>query len=269
MADIHFFVELDRLLDNTIYPNFGQGIDESYGPVNSTSTSEYRVTSMFKLQQDSIAYAATSGLVLVQPQYDEITQNYSDTRVNLILKPFLSPNNGFTDVEFFIYRGLRKDSFLDSNDNLISQSTSNISNLMDEVWNDFLEAKQKNLVEPSNATVPSPNRIGLHIASEPSTIDLLNVFDENRVNQTSNEPIQLAAVNKGWTIGEFDSSDKIGFEIILKDKLFTSTLETARIKEHIISAQNISTNDYPGDLSPEMMREREQILNFIDRKSVV
>lgn len=268
MSEIHFFIELDKLpVYNSPSVVKGQGPNDAYGCVVGSEETHYRVTSKFNLNvnADGMAYAVTDGTILIQPQFDDVTQLYSTTRVNVILKPFISPNNGFTSVDYFIYRGLRRDNFFQSNNSLIAQNTSGISDFMKEVWNDFLVGKTKGIVDPDNANQPVKDRIGFHIDSEADTITLSDVFNRNRTNQVSGKTVQLSSATMGWSLGRFDSSGPIGFEIILKDKLYTPTLATARATDHIIITTNTPTpNDTQGDLSIGDMREREQILNFID-----
>jgi hypothetical protein len=81
---------------------FTQSAAQAFGPVDEN---HYRLTANFDLPADSPAYAVCSSIFLIQPQSGDAT------KVNLILRPFKQPIQGF-NIKYFVYRGLSLASFL-------------------------------------------------------------------------------------------------------------------------------------------------------------
>lgn len=222
---------------------------EAYGPVKGFEKNKYRVTTKITSSSAANAYAVTSGKVLVQSNNDH---------VNLLLFPKDPSQTGFTPVLFYIYRGLKKENFLDSNDKIVALNSPESTALTNQIWEDFNYQKTK---EQDIGTEPSVKTIGWNYNSAPEGKLILDVFNN------PDPLIEIADVKAGDFIGVFEGSETIpiGFEIVLKDKFYDYTLKDLRSDELIIAPVYIPEDaDIPGRLSMQHMRERENILNFVD-----
>src|SRR5690554_3901278 len=120
MSLIHFFASTDD-----IEVQSGQPGDEAFGPVGSNSTSQFRVTSLHKgvlngsVRTNPVAYSICSGRVRVQQD------NTNPDLINLVLAPNSDLINGLP-IKYFIYRGIRRDSLVDSNNNLLPGELTNL-----------------------------------------------------------------------------------------------------------------------------------------------
>ncbi len=264
MPELYFFADLAGIpqYDAATSPNLGQGEDEAYGPVRGLASQEYRVSSMFRLEAATkpMAYAVCSGTVFVQPQRDAVTDAVSTTRVNLVLQPHVSPDHGLTSVRYFIYRGLLLEDFVDDDGRVLKEDNPTNSDYIAEVWADFNAIKHRY----DGLKHPSTHRLGFELNNAGNSEELDAVFLENRVDTVTNRSIQLTPVLKAMSLGRFDSSAPVGFEVVLADDLFKPTLATARVHEHRIVVPAPAAGDIPGSQPIGRIREREQILSFID-----
>lgn len=243
MAEIDFFTSPDLLISQTS--------DLAYGAVTGSEQSKYRLTSKFRTTSPAKAYAATSGTIFIQP----VTGN--DDLINLALKPSVGDfENGFTEVEYFIYRGLKKENFVTgANDIIIPYHDTFSTDLTNGIWEDFEELKSRDTT--ILATAPSNSSLGF----DKITNDLLSSVFYNDDNL-----YQMAGVTAGMYIGVFEGSiqNPGGFEILLKDHLYFPTIDLLRASENIISVMLPGAGDIPGNEGLSTMREREKILNYID-----
>ena len=250
MTKLHVFADMDKIpvYDAVNNPASGQGPGEAYGPVVGDETTQFRVTSRFILDETATAYAATTGVVFVQPVAG------STDLVNLVLQPLYSLDEGFMPVKYFIYRGLRRANFVDANDDVIQASSPDATDLITDIWATFNQLK---IDDPDNTdTAPSNKSIGFHHNGDPDSQELDAVFFE------PNPDHQLHLVHKGMSIGVFEAGNHAGFEIMLKDHKHTPDLGMARASEHIV--QVAAAGSMPGNEPIATMRKREEILNFID-----
>jgi hypothetical protein len=225
---------------------------EAYGTVKNFEKDKYRVTSKIKSTSPANAYVVTSGKVLVQLQSDD---NY----VNLLLLPNSMSQTAFTPVLFYIYRGLRKKNFLDNSEKIVALNTIDSTDLTNKIWESFITQKTKN---PSILTnEPNVISIGWDYNTATETTKILDIF------QNPNPSFELIDVNAGDFIGIFEGTPAhpIGFEICVKEKFYDYTLKELRLEELIIEpTYSIQGSDKAGRLTIQQMRERENILNFVD-----
>lgn len=264
MAKVHFFAELDTLptYDTITNTTTGQRPVDMYGPVSPTLQTKYRTGSKFKLDNvDVMAYAVVNGTAFIQPQWDVSTNAFSTTLVNIVIKPLGSHQINFTSIEYLIYRGIKKSDFFDTNGDFLPENDPGNSGFLKEVWLDWRSALNNNLT----GSPISKNRVGIHYDSENDNFLLDNVFLKNKIlSVNGNQPVQLASVSEGMSLGHFMAGIEIGFDIILKDKFFNPTLGYVRAADSIITVSTPSGGEFEGNQSIQSMRDREQILNFID-----
>jgi hypothetical protein len=235
-----FFVENDRMQVQTE--------DLAYGPVENFRETKYRVTSLFTTTAQAKAFAVCSGEIFIQENASN--PNY----VNLVLKPSSNNiENGYTTVEYFIYRGLKKSNFLTSNETILPQNDSHKTDLTETIWEIFNE---------NNNTEPEPNVeiIGWDYNSLNEDTLLSTVFNQSRLNY------KLTEVNAGDFIGYFESTINLnaGFEIVLQEHIDTITLRTVRCSENCIEINGFDSNFIKGSEPIAIMRQRDRILNYID-----
>ena len=158
------------------------------------------------------------------------------------------------NVEYFIYRGLKIENFVTSNNELPVKNSTDSTELIEKIYED--EAKFNLLDIDFKA---SPEAFGWDYKNLPDSTLLTNIFYE----KTSSS--QLKVVTAGCVLGFFDQTNlNCGFEIILKDKSYLPTLKIARDIENVTEIASFSINDLPGNETLDKIRAREIILNYID-----
>ncbi|WP_316632367.1 hypothetical protein [uncultured Flavobacterium sp.] len=178
----------------------------AYGPVDEN---KFNITTQFQLA-DKKAYAVTSGQVLIVPQ----TGTGNETKVNIFIKPLKNVDVG-VPIKYYVYRGLKKELFVDSNNNIISKNTSNTP-FMAKVWTDLINHNK--LTEP----LPQiPASLFGYTTTETNTNSLDAKFFNTYTSASTdeNKVYNLAIVEAGQYFGDF-KDDKGGFEIVLNDGFY-------------------------------------------------
>lgn len=195
MSLIHFFASTDD-----IDVQGGISGDEAFGPVGGDSTSQFRVTSLHKgvlsdsVRIDPIAYSICSGRVRIQQD------KTNPDLVNLVLAPDLDLIYGLP-IKYFIYRGIRRDSLIDNNDNLIPGELTNL------------------LLDDGNPDNNTPDALGLafkSVSDNPPDSSFIRE-DNDSIDTLFFETTNLKAlsVNRaGLKFGHFHG-DHFGFEIVI------------------------------------------------------
>ena len=89
---MHFYTE---------HTKFG----EETGRFSDGGENSFLVTSLFCLSEDAKAFACQKGQIIVVPNAE------SNALVNVILKPIDNLDIRFRNVAYYVYRGIRKDSY--------------------------------------------------------------------------------------------------------------------------------------------------------------
>ncbi len=226
----------------------------SYGPIDSNT---FRITTILALANKK-AYAVTSGQVLVVPQ------DGSTDKVNVIIKPLKHVDVG-VPIKYFIYRGIKKSDFINSNTYIIDSGSTTKTPFMSKVWLDLINFNNPDV--PPAATTPA-SVLGYSI-TEPSTnrIDskFFNIYDDATTDE--NKIYNLPIIEAGQYFGDF-KDDEAGFEIVLNDGFYYQEksdtgydldLTFARAKEIILNVADIAANP---NVSERIYRENVQ--NFLD-----
>lgn len=205
---------------------------DAYGPSDTDLTSIYRTTSRFDLTTEAKAFACRSGMMLVQQSTDD------NSLVNLVIRP----NNNLEvplDVEYYIYRGVRKDSLISENGGCTIQIYNAATS------NDLISRmRQDSLIEDFSCSQIGYDNLLLDT-------DLIDDFFSGKNLQVS--PVY---VEEGEWIGTFTTSHKIGFEIVLKSDFNSFDLGFLRAAYNQINVTAL--NGF------EQRLKREDILKFID-----
>lgn len=226
----------------------------AYGPVDEN---KFNITTQFQLANKK-AYAVTSGQVLIVPQ----TGTGNESKVNVFIKPLKHVDVG-VPIKYYVYRGLKKELFVDSNNNIVAKNTSNTP-FMAKVWTDLINHNK--LTEP----LPQiPASLFGYSTTETNTNSLdakfFNTYDSTTTDE--NKVYNLAILEAGQYFGEF-KDDKGGFEIVLNDGFyyqeksdtgFQFDLTYAKAEKIVLDVADIA--DEPS-ISEKMYRENVQ--NFLD-----
>jgi hypothetical protein len=224
---MHFFIDHTKLSGSQ---------PASYGPINNN---EYLTTAKFVLTASARAFAVVDGLVVLYP-----SSGGTDI-VNMILKPQKSIEINFTPVKYFVYRGLKKDSFLNPDPEITPQASTN-SKLIEEVWKEFNNWKS---IHNPNAPPPEGYLIGY---------DTTNIHDSNKIDElfANLHNARPFPVKEGWWIGDFKDTINIGFDIVLEEGDVVKEFNYLKKTENIIDVSTYSGFEYK--------IKKEEILNFID-----
>lgn len=235
--------------------------DGSYGPDNETSTTKFNITTQFNLA-DKKAYAVTSGQVLIVPQDGA----GNESKVNVFIKPLKNIDIG-VQVKYFVYRGLKKELFIDENDNILGYSSSSLTPFMSKVWLDLINFNDLTTPPPSGITISS-SLFG-YSTTEPSTKKInekfFNLYSDQETD--SNLIYNLPIVEAGQYFGDFKDNQG-GFEIILNegfynqeksDTDFEFNMNYAKAKKIVLDVDSIAN-----DPTISEKNYRENVQNFLD-----
>ena len=213
---MHFYTE---------HTKFG----EETGRFSDGGENSFLVTSLFCLSEDAKAFACQKGQIIVVPNVE------SNALVNVILKPIDNLDIRFRNVAYYVYRGIRKDSILQSDTEMLEPSGT-ATDLIDRIYSeaDFDGAYSADIVGYSNDL------------TDEITIDSL-FYDMD---------IKKMFVLEGEWFGTFNSDTSIGFEIVVDTEMCPLTVGI--LKQNSYSIVPSGTTDF------ERRMSRERILAFID-----
>lgn len=238
-----------------------QNTNQSFGPMLGNEINQYRTTSLFSVSGTVNANAICTGQVFLQPN------NSDNSKINLILRPYKQPINGLS-VKFFIYRGLEKSDFLQSDSSkLIGHSNiANASEFINVIWQQLKEFN-----DWDDNTANSQDFLSKWVGYDPASQANDDLIDKFFFKQSSfdaaNSEIngfELPLISKGTQLGSFTNS--FGIDIVLSDGDYFPVnsnygyffnLGFARHQENIIDI-----NNKPNDFAEKQYKE---IVNkFID-----
>ncbi|WP_158837821.1 hypothetical protein [Polaribacter sp. L3A8] len=245
----HFFLQ-----DNA----FTQIDAQRFGAISET---EFRTTNQVSFSGVKDVYLLCKGTVLLQPHTDSATQTESTTKVNLVLKPFQQPIKGL-NIKYIIYRGLRKEDFINSNDGIIAGSDILGSGFVKHINKEF-----KSFFTKIELPVPdfTPDLIGFPGTAPQVETDLIdNYFYKITPTEEDSKAFELPTIPRGTHLGKADST--IGIDIFLNTgdyhiendtNPFQLNLAYARAASYSLDASAI-TNEYQKRVF------KENAVNFMD-----
>ncbi|WP_299457972.1 hypothetical protein [uncultured Microscilla sp.] len=236
MSSIYHFV--DKNINNALVSP--QIASDCFGPLSSDA---FRTTSSFQINSDVPAYAMLKGYVLVQSQNGNGTGNPGGL-VNIILRPFQQPQ-GFFPIKYIIYRGLKRDDFIDSN-------TGNVLTTGSEFINALQIIQQK---RQPGAKVPTSALFGEY--QMPTTgIKPHHYYLDNYFFIANNTGSQLFMAESGMHLGNFKANELAGVDIVLENPEYYPTIDMSREIFFVLLAN--ATN------SSEKAYQYEQSRHFVD-----
>lgn len=228
---MHFFIDHIQLpIQNTV---------DTFAPDSDDPTNKFGVTSRFQLTGQAKAFACQDSLMIVQQS------SVDNSLVNVILKPIEGLKIPFNSVKYFVYRGLLKNSFV-SGAAITPQETSN-SEFIARFWTNW--NNYKTISNQPNLTDPSPQSFGFD-TSLSGSLNIESIYDNSQTD------VRALLVKEGEWIGDFGTSFKIGFEIIMETDNPNFDLDFMRARK-----SQIDVTDLTGI---ELRAKREHILSFID-----
>jgi dienelactone hydrolase len=232
---MHFFIEQTKI---DLQPS-------AYGPVPGAENTQYRITSTFNLNANAKAFACQGGSILVLPSTDPLL-------VNVILKPDSGLAVSMPPVKYYIYRGLRKDSFFNG-DSIIAAATSN-SDFITTLWQTVAKFR---LQDPA---LEDPSAVVLgYFPGLPDVTDVEKLFSSvGSLNLPKR--IGLNKVNEGDWLGDFDVT--AGFEIVTDLDHKGISLGNLQKTAHVLDVASFPATTPAEKLTLQM--EKEKILQYID-----
>ena len=236
----HFFTDLSGLTS--------ANVNESFGPVDGDLTTKYRVTSFVNgtANLKIKLFAISGGSLMIFPQKDNVGNLTG--KLNIVIKPS-QMNWSPLKIKYFVYRGVEKDDFFDSNW-ILKEPVADSPQILTKMWAYF---KSLNLL-PSITGVIFPVEYIFQL-NTPSDKLLDEHFTNSLINCTAGEHI-------GYFKG------RIGLDIVLdygdyqlenQENLFNLNVEYASKNEFVFDTSTI-----PGSTQTKVQRYKEYIHQFID-----
>jgi hypothetical protein len=257
MGKFHFFTDYDLLTAQSSTQAFGAA---GMTTVLGVNYDQYRVTSLHTSTGTPRAYAICDGTICAQ------IDSVDPTLVNIILKPLDQPAINFVPIKYYIYKGIKLNSLVNTITNEISDtSTMQLAiSIRDSqaAWNTQYDVAHTN---PPGTTIDkaSANSLGIHytaLASSPN-----QVLDSDGIDTLfyrENADFQLPNIQAGWSIGEF-STTQFGIEIVLDNIAYIPEVSLVRKFENYISVSQLPA--VPTQAATfEHWHDKEECLIFMD-----
>ena len=255
-----FFYTDPAKLPDLDEPN-GQKSHEAFGPAGSDGGyDKYRITNIHTADNCPVI-AVCDGLICVQPD-----DNVDGDTVSIVLKPNSQPPFDFPYIKYFIYKGVKRSSLVDSNNQLLDESGIYFLQNIHDQW----------AAQNGNDLTGSGHALGLGYDKD-VTFDVEGnptpIFtDDDPVDHFFYYPdpnIQLPLVRAGEKIAEF--SGTFGFEIVLERLGYEPAIRLARTFENFIEVASIDDplneqNTWEPDDAEYFIHwhQKEECLNYID-----
>lgn len=238
---MHFFIDHAKLTDQA---SSGDG----FGPSSVDPTNKYDVSANFQLASEGKAFACQPGHLIVTDFFDVGTSALDPGLVNVILKPMAGLTVTFPTVKYYIYRGIKRDSFF-TGSNFNAEGALSSCETVHKMWEDWHASTPQPLV---------PGDLGFD-ASLAGTVEIEEIFGNSRA------PLRARQVKEGEWIGTFGFSKPICFEIIVEAELLDLNLDYARKSKVQIDISNMRAIPSPTPAQVHALRcEKEKVLAFVD-----
>lgn len=231
MATLHAFADLSQL---------EQTDSLAFGP---------RTKDLFRITSSFISKATSPNVKVYAPvRSNVLVQKSSNNTVNLILKPLELHTISYTQVKYFIIRGVRIEDFLDSDESKVRSKNGGSAFIL-KMHNDH-EVRQASFGTSGDLLSKA---FGWDNQDIRTTIDSY-FFGTNTEFQS---PIAVGGMELGEFYNPNPGTSEFGIDIILEEGNYQPDMEYARKLDYSIDVSNI--ND---DLEKKV--KREEVLNFID-----
>lgn len=248
---MHLFIDHAALTAQT---TTGSTPDMYFGPDPTTPTTKFNITTQHTLSAAAKAFACQKGLMIIQ-------RNDSDTSnlVNAIIRPSVPLKVHGLKVRYYVYKGLDINSFFQYNSSTSTyfirpDGLAGNSEFLENFW-DIQAAVQA--AEPGYTT-PTPLNLGYGDNTLAIT-DKDSLHEDRPVDDLffNKATAKAFPVSEGMWIGDFQSSAKIGFDIVMEDEtLVPFTLKHMRANTWVVETGSLTGYD--------LKVKKEHILSFID-----
>jgi len=256
-AQSHFFVEPG---------GYTQNPEQSFGPVNNNESNEFRLTSKFTIESSKKAFAICKGVVLVQPQTG------SDTKVNLILRPYKQPFPGI-NIKYFVYRGLQKSDFFTNDlDPKVISNEGSPSYFIDKINKDFKSFHEGRMEADGTTPIPVPDFTAKYIGFDPLIPDTTSLsdffFKESKFVASGNtfdekDDFELPLMDIGKSLGNF-AEGECGIDVVLNYGDYKNNFDNSEFVFDLNYARSAEAKIVLSGTDLQKKLQREQITQFID-----
>jgi dienelactone hydrolase len=244
---MHFFIDHTKLVSQTTN-------GQSFGPSAPNLNAIYDVSADFNLSGDAKALACQAGQIVVT-EHVGTSGTASTTLVNLVLRPAAGLDTAFPAVRYYVYRGIRRDSFFSAGS--INAKDPGNTDTVRKMWEDH----EKN--PPPSPPPPAPSDLGFDPQLQ-DTERLEELFAGELVTLNGTE-LRSRNVSEGEWIGTFDSSQVIRFEAIVDPEFLDMTVGYARRASARIDVGQLSSIASPSPAALRSLRSaREKVLAYVD-----
>lgn len=229
--------------------------DDAFGNLQDDQNQErYNLENKFSLATDAPIYAITKSFVLA------IQDSTNPDLVNLVLSPINSYTCGMP-VKLFVYRGVKKDSLIDTQGNIKQADSSWKSDNILKVIKDL-----QNLINSKRGTndIAKSDTLGYQFSTLPDDTLIENlIFDET-------DNFHAIIVEAGCQVGKFSGGAiKGGVEVILDRIGYETKLGPIKKSDHIFRIDKLVLAS--GLTEKEKLKQKfihrfnkEEILNYVD-----
>jgi hypothetical protein len=228
---------------------------QAFGPVNSN---EFRLTNLFSLSSETMAYSICKGIILIQPQTG------STDKVNLILRPYKQPIPGL-NIKYFVYRGLKKSDFFNGSN--ILQQDSTTSDFINKINTDFDAFYNEGPKDENGNIIPKPNFSSAFIGYNENTseVPLNTLISDFFFKQSDNETFafELPLINEGKSLGKFVSGE-CGIDVVLHYGDYKNEFHNGEFVFDLNYARAASAKITLQGTAYEKALQKEQTSQFID-----
>jgi hypothetical protein len=235
---MHFFIDHTQLTSQA-------STNDGFGPSSADPTNKYDVSANFQLASEAKAFACQPGHLIVTDYFDVTAGALDPNLVNVILKPMVGLGVTFPTVKYYIYRGIKRDSFF-TGGNFNAEGALSSCETVHKMWEDWHASTPQPL---------DPGDLGFD-ASLPGTVQIEEIFGNSRA------PLRARQVKEGEWIGTFGFSKKICFEVIVESESLNLNLEYAR-KSKVQIDVSAMTATTPAEVHA-LRCEKEKILAYVD-----
>jgi pyrrolidone-carboxylate peptidase len=208
-----------------------------FGPVAGDANNKYRVTDSFTAA-GAKAIAICNAIVLVQ----KVDAN----NLTIILKPLRQPGEGFPPIKYYIYRGIKLDTVLDSTDHSKVRPAAGANVFITRLHDIFTAQNDPGSIFYSKA-------LGHDDTNQPAADVIDNWFFRK------DPKFQLPLVKAGEHMADFNND--FGFEIVLEEGEFQPDYAYVRKLSHEVSVAGMAFGTDQEKFDKRI--KREMILNFM------
>ncbi|MDI9340931.1 MAG: hypothetical protein QM534_10220 [Sediminibacterium sp.] len=253
---MHFFTEPSKL-----HP---QVTADAFGPDTTDVNNKYNISSKHIVPAvftEAKIFACQDAMMLVRPQTG------STTLVNIILKPIGNLEIPFTNVKYYIYRGVDRSSLVvdvpvdanHPNGVAVTSTAGTPTQFISKYWKRWADFK----TNTSQPALPDPLPISFGYDTATSGTKLVEeLFNSASSSDTTINDFQAIRVSEGEWIANLLPTVNFEFEIITDTDHLTIDLAYVQAAKKIVDATGLL--NYELASAWESIQTRDRVLNYVD-----